>query len=84
MYALPKWLTDLNTLLPTADGKTLGRYEGAWTFTTPVEIKAANRGIMKFNANLNKSQVKDLVLPIKANTLKRALNPKANKRWTVS
>lgn len=32
MFALPKWVTDIKKLFGTADGKVLGRAEGAWTF----------------------------------------------------
>ena len=32
MFALPKWITDIKKLFGTADGKVLGRVDGAWSF----------------------------------------------------
>jgi len=34
MFALPKWITDIKKLFGTADGKVLGRVNGAWEFLT--------------------------------------------------
>lgn len=32
MFPLPKWVTDIKKLFDTADGKVLGRVNGAWQF----------------------------------------------------
>jgi hypothetical protein len=32
MFALPKWITDIKKLFGTANGKVLGRVDGAWAF----------------------------------------------------
>lgn len=42
MFALPKWMTDIKKLLGTADGKVLGRVDGAWAFLSSFVPSAHN------------------------------------------
>lgn len=45
MFALPKWITDIKKLFGTADGKVLGRVDGAWAFLSsfaPATHKASH------------------------------------------
>jgi hypothetical protein len=44
MFALPKWMTDIKKLFATADGKVLGRVDGAWEFLSSFVPSAHKAG----------------------------------------
>lgn len=51
MFALPKWITDIGKLFGTADGKVLGRVDGAWQFLSSFVPSAHNQDASSINVN---------------------------------